>query len=204
MNKELYYSEQTLENMARRTIKEYDSLLLTDNPRAIPIEDIMENKFNLSIEYQYIRKNGRILGETVFEDDYVPIYDMEKGKYIWIFVKRGTIIIDASLLRCRIAGRLRFTCAHEFAHWLIHQKLYTDSGEVASMTKAAKKSSDDNKNIERQADFLGSSLLLPHGQVKMAFYRLRGSSKDIITELAQKFDVSKQAMEIHLKTSNLI
>ena len=31
---------------------------------------------------------------------------------------------DASLLRCRTQGRLRFTAAHELAHWLIHQELY--------------------------------------------------------------------------------
>jgi len=97
VNKEFYYSEQTLENMARRTIKDYDSSLLTDNPRAIPIEDIMESKFNLSIEYQYIRKNGRILGETVFEDDYVPIYDIEKGKYIWIFAKTDAFLVKQFL-----------------------------------------------------------------------------------------------------------
>ena len=156
----------------------------------------------LSLEFQYIRKNGRILGETVFDDDYVPIYNMDEKRYELIFVERGTIILDASLLRCRTQGRLRFTAAHELAHWLIHQELYSGTGDTAAMAKSISKSSDADKYIERQADMLGSSLLLPMCQVKKAFYRLSGD--DRVLQLATQFGVSKQAMEIRLRNHHLI
>lgn len=204
MENRKYYSEQALESIARRTIKAYDSSLLLDNPRVIPIEDIIERDFGLSVEYQYIRKNGRILGVTVFDDDIVPIYDMELREYILMEFKRGTIIIDASLLYCFNDGRLRFTCAHELAHWLIHQELYSGSGDIASMTENVKKSTDVDKAIEWQADKLGSDLLMPSGQVNIAYYRLRDKTNDIITALAEQFNVSNQAMEIKLKTRHLI
>ncbi|MDD4492799.1 MAG: ImmA/IrrE family metallo-endopeptidase [Eubacteriales bacterium] len=204
MENRKYYSEQALESIARRTIKAYDPTLLLDNPRAIPIENIIERDFGLSVEYQYIRKNGRILGVTVFDDDIVPIYDMDLHEYILMEFKRGTIIIDASLLHCPNDGRLRFTCAHELAHWLLHQELYSGSGDIASMTENVKKSTDVDKAIEWQADKLGSDLLMPSGQVKIAYYRLRDKTNDIIAPLAEQFNVSKQAMEIKLKARHLI
>lgn len=120
-----YIRPELIEAIARNTLKNYDaSLILGYEAKSVPIEDIIES-MDLSLEFQYIRKNGRILGETVFDDDYVPIYNMDEKRYELIFVERGTIILDASLLRCRTQGRLRFTAAHELAHWLIHQELYS-------------------------------------------------------------------------------
>ena len=110
--------------------------------------------------------------------------------------------MDASLLRCRTQGRLRFTAAHELAHWLIHQELYSGTGDTAAMAKSISKSSDADKYIERQADMLGSALLLPMCQVKKAFYRLSGD--DRVLQLATQFGVSKQAMEIRLRNHHLI
>ncbi|HBT63993.1 MAG TPA: toxin [Ruminococcaceae bacterium] len=197
-----YMRPQLLEAIARNTLKKYDyTLILGNEAVSVPIEDIIES-LGLSLEYQFIRKNGRILGETVFVDDYIPIYNATTKKYELVFMERGTIIIDASLLRNRKDGRLRFTCAHELAHWLIHQELYCGSGDTAAMHKSISKSSDADKHIERQADMLASALLLPICQVKRAFYRVTGY--DRIERLAAQFGVSNQAMEIRLKEHNLI
>lgn len=137
-----YIRPELIEAIARNTLKNYDaSLILGYEAKSVPIEDIIES-MGLSLEFQYIRKNGRILGETVFDDDYVPIYNMDEKRYELIFVERGTIILDASLLRCRTQGRLRFTAAHELAHWLIHQELYSGTGDTAAMAKSISKSSD--------------------------------------------------------------
>jgi len=200
-----FISAVTLEAIARKAIKDYDPSLLQGCPRAIPVEDMIEKQYGLSIEYQYIRNNGRILGATVFEDDYVPIFENEIGKYNLVKFKRGTIILDASLLQCHGDGRLRFTCAHELAHWLIHQKIYSGTdNNVAEMAKTVKKSIDTNPAIEWQADKLSSSILMPNGQVKIAFYRNKDKTQDIIKALAEQFGVSKQAMKIKLIERKLI
>lgn len=197
-----YLRPELLEAIARNTLKNYDeSLILGYEIASIPIEDIIES-LGLTLEYQYIRNNGRILGETVFDDDYIPIYNMEEKRYELIFVERGTIILDASLLPKRCRGRLRFTAAHELAHWLIHQELYSGTGDMAAMQKNISKSSDADKYIERQADMLASALLLPICQVKKAFYRTSGDNR--VLRLAEQFGVSKQAMEIRLKEHHLI
>lgn len=197
-----YFQPEILETIARNTLKQFDpSLILGSEAQCVPIEDIIES-LGLSLEFQYIRKNGRILGETIFDDDYVPIYNMDEKRYELIFVERGTIILDASLLRSRTQGRLRFTAAHELAHWLIHQELYSGTGDSAAKLRSISKSSDVSKYIERQADMLGSALLLPMCQVKKAFYK--ATSENRINELANKFGVSKQAMEIRLKEHHLM
>lgn len=202
MTEPRYIRPALLEAIARNALKKYDpSLVLSLEPKSIPIEDMIET-FGLSLEYQYIRKNGRILGETVFDDDYIPLYNMEQRKYELVFMERGTIILDASLLRCRSDGRLRFTAAHELAHWLIHQELYSGSGDTAAMLKSISKSSDADKYIERQADALAGALLMPINQIKRSFYRVSGTDK--VSVLTEQFNVSRKAMEIRLKDHHLI
>ncbi len=202
---DINYFDTALEAIARNTIKKFDETLLTGEPRAIPIEEIIEQHFGLNIEYHFLRKDGRILGETVFNDGAVPIYDMETKKYTLIMVGGGTIIIDASLLRMHSLGRLRFTFAHELAHWILHYEFYVNSGEIAALEKSNISALVKNK-IEQQANILGTAFLMPIGQVKKAFYGLRNSnSSDIaIVKMSELFNVSKQSMEIRLKTHNLI
>lgn len=197
-----YLRPELLEAIARNTLKKYDESLVSGyDAKEVPIEEIIES-MGLSLEYQYIRNNGRILGETVFDDAYVPIYNMDEKRYELIFVERGTIILDASLLRCRTRGRHRFTAAHELAHWIIHQELYSGTGDAAAMLKSLSKSSEADRRIELQADMLASALLLPISQVKKAFYRTSG--EDRVSRLAAQFGVSNQAMEIRLRNHHLI
>lgn len=202
MNTPRYIRPELLEAIARNTLKKFDPKLITntENP-CVPIEEIIES-LGLTIEYQYIRKNGQILGETVFDDSYIPLYNMEKRKYELVYMERGTIIIDAGLLNSSPDGRFRFTCAHELAHWLIHQELYCGTGNTAAMQENIAKSSDSDKYIERQADILASALLMPINQVKRCFYHTAESNK--AEALAKQFGVSKQAMEIRLKEHHLL
>ena len=111
--KKAYYREQALERIARDVIIAYDPRLYYGSPVAIPIEDIIEAQ-GLVLEYQYLRNNGRVLGETIFDDGLTAIYDRENHRYDLLPVKGGTILIDCSLCEEEAStGRLRFTCAHE-------------------------------------------------------------------------------------------
>ena len=171
-----YIRPELIEAIARNTLKNYDaSLILGYEAKSVPIEDIIES-MGLSLEFQYIRKNGRILGETVFDDDYVPIYNMDEKRYELIFVERGTIILDASLLRCRTQGRLRFTAAHELAHWLIHQELYSGTGDTAAMAKSISKSSDADKYISANVKW-GKARSAKEGNVPFHYKNFLGYRK---------------------------
>ncbi|MDL2248457.1 ImmA/IrrE family metallo-endopeptidase [Tyzzerella sp. OttesenSCG-928-J15] len=203
MNKK-YYSSTTLEAIARKALKEYDPALISGAPGPVPLEEITEHHFGLRIEYHCLRKNGRILGLTIFDDTLVPVYDLETKQYTLIPVKGGTIILDICLLRGG-TGRLRFTLAHELAHWIIHRDLFTGSGHSAALLNDKKTSAEEDSVTERQADVLGTALLMPANQVKRAYYRIRGDGApgDITVQLAELFGVSKQAMSICLKSHRL-
>ena len=199
--KSLYYSEQAMEHIARRVLTAFDASLYTGTPRAVPIEEIIEAN-GLSLEYQYLRKNGRILGKTIFDDGLEAVYDMEKKEYALFPVKAGTILIDASLCAEDAGtGRLRFTCAHELAHWVLHKRLYAGTGESAALAPALGENA-----MEIQANMLGSALLMPMSQVKRCFYRLHAGRdrQMLITEMAVVFQVSRQAMRIRLEQHHLL
>ncbi len=196
------YRKEALEAIARKVISQYDPRLL-HAPSPIPVESIIEQVYGLTMEFQFIRSNGRVLGETVFETAMVPIYERDRGGYKLIPVKAGTVIIDASLIHNRGDGRFRFTCAHELAHWVLHKEFYTQRGETAAMTSVVR-SSETDAAIERQADRLGCYLLMPKGAVKMAFYNTNGSAGNKTTALAELFGVSRQAMQIRLEEMRLL
>ena len=164
-----------------------------------------QEKFDLILEFHTLRKNPKILGETIFDDGAVVLYDQIQRQYRMIAVRAGTILIDERLCDPSKLGRLRFTCAHELAHWVLHKKLYSGTGDVAAYNGNV--SSDESHGIiERQADTLASALLMPLPQIKKCFYRLRIGRTDeqLIAEMANIFEVSKQAMQIRLKSRNLI
>ena len=198
-----YRHNEALETIARKIISQYDTALL-HKPALIPVEDIMEQVYGLTVEFQYIRKNGRVLGETIFEDSEIPIYERKNNEgYKLIPVKAGTVIIEASLLNKRNGGRLRFTCTHELAHWVIDKNYFMTLGETAAMAEKAVKSSDTNAMIERQADRMASRILMPKCTLKAAFHHARSSKADVSAYLAGLYDVSCQAMEIRLKEMGL-
>ena len=196
------YNDTMLENLARSIIIKYDPALLRE-PTPIPVEEIMEKVYGLTIEFQYIRKNGRILGETVFEDAMVPIYDKRSGEgYKLVPVKAGTVLIDVSLMNKRGDGRYNWTCAHELAHWVEHREYYKQLGETAAMVDI-KRSSEANKTVERQANRLTNYFLMPKGTVKMAFFRNHGA-RNITAALAEIFHVSREAMDYRLQEMGLL
>ena len=64
-----YYRDQVLETIARKVLCAYDTILFYGDPQPIPVEEIIES-YGISLEYQYLRKNGRILGKTIFDDGF--------------------------------------------------------------------------------------------------------------------------------------
>lgn len=186
-----YYREQALEGIAREIITAYDPNLYYGVPRMIPIEDIIEAQ-GITLEYQYLRKTGCVLGETIFDDGGAIIYDYDLPGYTVIKVKGGTILIDSSLCGEDVStGRLRFTCAHELAHWLLHKKIYSGTGESAAMVTEQNITESQNNTLETQANLLGSILLMPLPQVKRCFYRLQPGRErqQLIAYMADVFQV---------------
>ena len=60
--------------------------------------------------------------------------------------------------------------------------------------------------LEVQANMLGSAILMPIAQIKRCFYQLRGGRQDgqLIDDMADVFQVSRQAMRIRLTNHRLL
>lgn len=73
------YRLDAIETIGRKILQEYDPVLLDGPPQAVPIETIIETKFDLTLEYHCLRKNGSILGETIFDEGAAILYAWELG-----------------------------------------------------------------------------------------------------------------------------
>lgn len=193
---------RTMEAKARQIILRYCPECM-DGSAAVPIEKIAEQAFGLEIEYQYLTKRGdKILGKLICTDGLTPYYDMELGQYALMEVRAKTIMVESRLADEGNKGRYRFTVAHELAHWILHREQIIQMGREAAFDEGL----HDGK-MERQADYLSSALLMPLGAVKMRFYSMRRNGIDgntAVAGMAEHFIVSKQAMQIRLKSHNLI
>ena len=173
--------------------------------KPIPVESVAES-LGLNIEYQYLTKYGKaVLGKVICSNGYTPYYDMEEKGYRLLAVKEGTVLIEARLIeQDNNIGRYRFTLAHEIGHWIMHREKIN-----SYRAEAAFEDNFHSANIERQADYFASSLLMPASAVKKQYYSTivkvnNGDKFALIEKMAEHFEVSKQAMEISLRSYNLI
>ena len=114
------------------------------------------------------------------------------------------MLIEAALLEDeKLYGRLRFTLAHELAHYIIHKQIFSGTGVAAALYN----NDTDEDATEWQANYLAKAILMPNGQIKRCFHALRPMCKtksEYVCKMAEIFEVSKQAMEIRLKDFALI
>lgn len=129
----------------------------------------MEQHCGLHVLYETLSKKEDIHGITAFEDNNILVYDKRGAKYHGLPVTRGTVLIESALLTPTRVNRLRFTLAHEVAHWILHQEVYRNSHHEGVACQTSYKSSE---KIEREADYLAAALLMPFGRVKVAYNRI--------------------------------
>ena len=73
---------EAIEAVGRKILMEYDPSLLSGQPCSVPIETIIETKFDLILEFHTLRKNPKILGETIFDDGAVVLYDQIHSHFL--------------------------------------------------------------------------------------------------------------------------
>lgn len=113
----------------RRTLK------LDRVPLPIPIEDWLERVFDIRFGFADLSHLGKdVLGA--------------------VFTEEREILIDEKLLENE--GRLRFTCAHELGHLILHQRVRKEFHELRLFSVFF---SPDR--YEREADRFAAALLMP-------------------------------------------
>lgn len=115
-------SNKEIDDDAEMFILDFDAELL-QNPREVDIERFVEYYLRLTPEYNNLTHCGLILGRMVFNDsDKIPIYDADTKRAEYIFAKKGTVMIDNTLLDDE--HRFRSTMGHESGHWIYHLSYY--------------------------------------------------------------------------------
>ena len=90
------------------------------------------------------------------------------------------------------ARRLRFTIAHEVGHFLLHPgRVTSERGGVTNQATA---------RLEREADQFAAELLMPEHLVRQAVLDDGADAR----RLADRFDVSAQAMSLRLRHLGLV
>ena len=110
------------------------------------------------------------------------------------------------------AQRKRFTAAHELAHYLMHRDLLCREGKLNRHTdRLFGVSAEHNRDApfqrrhEVQANKLAAQIIMPASRITEVWNAMEDRPPvSRIPALAEKFDVSKAAMEIRLKTLGLI
>ena len=212
---------------AEAFLKEYNPGLLTD-PQSVDIEDFAGYYLGLETDYNYLSNCGLILGRMVFNDtSKLPVYVQEEKRADYIPAKRGTILIDNTLLEGGTEHRLRSTIGHECEHWVFHPGYFTQDCNQMSLFDSTEKTAtacrkadieggrkeliSDHDWLEHHAKYFGAAILMP----KTAFVKaatepeIRKSIRDycegfaedecLADHLSTVFNVSPSSAKIRLK-----
>lgn len=99
--------------------------------------------------------------------------------------------------------RQRFTMAHELGHYLLHQNLIGDGVDDNRLYRSVPAGQFYNRAItpahETEANRFAAAVLMPSELVKEGRRELGD-----VEQIAKRFQVSKQAMEIRLRALGLV
>lgn len=161
---------------------------LLSEPQEIDIEDFSENYLGLVPAYIDLSSNKSVLGKMVFNNTKkIPIYRPDLHQADYITAKRGTMMIDNSLLEEKTEYRLRSTTGHESGHWVLQQEYFTVNPYQISFfpslqfTSTACRKEDIEGNcmgkreletehdwLEHQAKVFSAAILMPKSTFTMA------------------------------------
>ena len=93
-------------------------------------------------------------------------------------------------------GRIRFTLAHEFGHYLLHRKEYS-SGFNCTELEAIPYLRNEYKKAEREANEFASHLLIPKSDFMRQIRPFKVPTLDLLRTCAERYQVSMTATILH-------
>ncbi len=221
MRRKIYYA-YTLESIATQLLEQYSPQNLT---QAAPLDvyGFTENFLQLQVDFLNISEDKSILGLTSFNDGLFLSWDEERQESRPINIKKGTVVIDNSIVSEKYPGRERFTVAHECSHQILHKYRYKNVTDAMNAVLLCSQRSIEKLSdfmvkdtawwLEWEANRLAAELLMPKMVIEKLFYSecdspSQGSGKVMLNEkvdafiheMASVFQVSYTAMKIRLIT----
>ena len=211
-------SRDQLEDEAEKFLTRYypDAL---DKPMRVPIETIASDMKLHVIEDVPLSDDLTYFGIIIFDNGNV----LDKHRKITIRnAKRGTVYLDPRVSYERSVGTKRTTLAHECFHWYRHQPYHVlmkmiganDNLGRAIQCQIAANNTDSDKWkavdwMEWQAKGVAQRILMPAKTTRLKANQLLATYggvddasitayENVIDELAELFDVSRQAAKVRL------
>ncbi len=170
-----YLSREQIEHIAEGVIQDYKQAVVPQKHlcyRVDPTE--LASLLGYTIDYQYLTKDGSILGKTASGKMWITIYDADQTEMFYELDDRTILIEKRLLFSPRNVGRKNFTIAHELAHQIINRSFPEYYGVDCRVFCDHRRSVKPRKQItdwrEWQADALASSLLLPPDAITDAMF----------------------------------
>ena len=211
-----YLTDQVIEEHAELLLGEWAQTRGPLEQPPVPIEAILEFHLELNFavdDLQTALGHPDVLGGIWFGDRLIKV--------------------DRSLdpsTDPRMLGRYRFTLAHEVGHWRLHRQHLMDDPEASPLFEQACEPafvcrSSNNPREEVQANLFASCVLMPRRLVRAAWQAWRNTEDSVALSdlvvgdtqvneemtfeqfckpLAERFEVSAQAMRIRLETLKLL
>ena len=180
-------SKLEIDDIAENCLREFcPSALITAQP--IDEDRFLVEYLDLEQDFQFLTHCGAYLGMIVFNNtNKIIIYNPNANRAEYITAKKGTVIIDNTLLAEGQEHRYRFTVIHEGGHWLLHRKIFCNNlGQAylsefkteanvrcrAAAIDGKEKSIDswnDDDTLEWQANYFSSAILMPKKMILKVF-----------------------------------
>lgn len=138
----------------------------------------------------------------------IRIEDLGRNVSGVLIIKDGKGVIGYNPSENSSNVRRRFTIAHEIGHFLLHshnEKIFVDKKAFRTHYRNSDSSSGEQK-LEREANAFAASILMPRDLLLKDLDKIPfdlGDEQDSIKGLADKFQVSSQAMAFRLSNLGL-
>jgi Zn-dependent peptidase ImmA (M78 family) len=173
-----YLSEDEIEKEAQLLLAEYVETAGGPIKMPVPVEDITTYHLALRLGFADLHETLRI-----------PMLRDQPDILGAIWVDTETVLIDGSLdpkHNPSMAGRYRFSVAHEIGHWRLHRSYVAKDANQASLFDGSSeptvicRSSQAKEPIEWQADFFSSCLLMPRRRVHEEWKECLGRTRPLL------------------------
>jgi Zn-dependent peptidase ImmA (M78 family) len=217
-----------IDDHAEKYLKDYNSSVLKI-PQPVNIEEFAELYLDLTMDYVYLSHCGFILGRMIFQEvERVPVYLPEENCADYLYARRGTLLIDNTVLEDRKEYRLRSTIGHECGHWLFHSDFCLNvndrnpHGNLSVSEIAGCKKTDieggvvqagrrrlvtDMDWLEHHAKYFSAAILMPKTPFITTVLDLRDNTQQnnaaLIESLSGIFQVSPSSVNIRLEQLGL-
>ena len=115
-------SREQLEQIADGVIHQYKAALVPEKHLCYNVDPTeLASLLGYTVDYQYLTKDGSVLGKTASGKMWITVYDSDKTEILYELDDRTILIEKRLLFSPRNVGRKNFTIAHELAHQIINR-----------------------------------------------------------------------------------